>query len=139
MGASAWALYKARSQNDHSDPLAEAQRLIREGRDREALLCLEDVVQRNPDSSEGWRLLGQLYAESDQDVEAIQCLRNLQFKENTVIDREGNQVDCDALYDTQAATASHGERNALEKLWQSCSFVHKRTYCKMRLRECRKK
>mmetsp|Transcript_68418 Transcript_68418/g.164244 ORF Transcript_68418/g.164244 Transcript_68418/m.164244 type:complete len:791 (-) Transcript_68418:134-2506(-) len=60
---------------DHENPLAEAQRLIREGRDREALLCLEAEVQRNPDSSEGWRLLGQLFAELDQDVEAIQCLR----------------------------------------------------------------
>merc|ERR1719482_1416170 len=56
-------------------PLAEAQRLIREGRDREALLALEAEVQKNPDSSEGWRMLGQLYAELDQDVEAIQCLR----------------------------------------------------------------
>jgi len=60
---------------EHIDPLAEAQRLIREGRDREALLCLEAEVQRNPDSSEGWRQLGQLFAELDQDVEAIQCLR----------------------------------------------------------------
>lgn len=70
--------YKFAEENqflDHSDPLSEAQRLIREGRDREALLCLEAEVTRNPDSSEGWRLLGQLYAELDQDVEAIQCLR----------------------------------------------------------------
>jgi len=58
-----------------TDPLAEALRLIREGRDREALLCLEAEVQRNTESSEGWRLLGQLYAELDQDIEAIQCLR----------------------------------------------------------------
>jgi len=57
------------------DPLAEAMRLIAEGRDREALLALEAEVQRNPESSEGWRQLGQLYAELDQDVEAIQCLR----------------------------------------------------------------
>merc|ERR1719487_816317 len=60
---------------DSDDPLAEAQRLLREGRDREALLALEAEVQRNPESSEGWRQLGQLYAELDQDVEAIQCLR----------------------------------------------------------------
>lgn len=57
------------------DPLAEAIRLINEGRDKEALLALEAEVQKNPESSEGWRLLGQLYAELDQDVEAIQCLR----------------------------------------------------------------
>jgi len=40
-----------------------------------ALLCLEAEVQRNPESSEGWRIMGQLYAEMDQDVEAIRCLR----------------------------------------------------------------
>mmetsp|Transcript_111832 Transcript_111832/g.311216 ORF Transcript_111832/g.311216 Transcript_111832/m.311216 type:complete len:743 (-) Transcript_111832:111-2339(-) len=60
---------------ESDDPLAEAMRLLREGRDREALLALEAEVQRNPESSEGWRQLGQLYAELDQDVEAIQCLR----------------------------------------------------------------
>merc|ERR1712003_42312 len=60
---------------DSADPLAEAMRLLREGRDREALLALEAEVTRNPESSEGWRQLGQLYAELDQDVEAIQCLR----------------------------------------------------------------
>merc|ERR1719356_1286737 len=57
------------------DPLAQAMQLLREGRDREALLALEAEVQRNPESSEGWRQLGQLYAELDQDIEAIQCLR----------------------------------------------------------------
>mmetsp|Transcript_32744 Transcript_32744/g.71486 ORF Transcript_32744/g.71486 Transcript_32744/m.71486 type:complete len:786 (-) Transcript_32744:119-2476(-) len=60
---------------DSDDPLALAQQLLREGRDREALMALEAEVQRNPESSEGWRQLGQLYAELDQDVEAIQCLR----------------------------------------------------------------
>merc|ERR1719145_18615 len=60
---------------EDEDPLALAQRLIREGRDREALLALEAEVQRNQESSEGWRMLGELYAQLDQDVEAIQCLR----------------------------------------------------------------
>merc|ERR1719343_1465340 len=70
--------YKFQEENpfmDDENPLALAQRLIREGRDREALLALEAEVSRNPESSEGWRQLGQLYAELDQDVEAIQCLR----------------------------------------------------------------
>jgi len=70
--------YQFSSENKYlesADPLAEALRLLREGRDREALLALEAEVQRNPESSEGWRQLGQLYAELDQDVEAIQCLR----------------------------------------------------------------
>jgi len=70
-----YQLQKDNPYADHPDPLAEAQRLIAEGRDREALLCLEAEVTRNPESSEGWRQLGQLYAEMDQDVEAIQCLR----------------------------------------------------------------
>merc|ERR1719440_2269376 len=72
------AEYKFQEDNpygDSNDPLAEAQRLLREGRDREALLALEAEVTKNPESSEGWRQLGQLYAELDQDVEAIQCLR----------------------------------------------------------------
>lgn len=72
------AEYKFQDDNpflDSANPLAEAQRLLMEGRDREALMALEAEVQRNPESSEGWRLLGQLYAELDQDVEAIQCLR----------------------------------------------------------------
>merc|ERR1719434_461326 len=70
--------YQFTKENDYLDsdsPLAEAQRLLREGRDREALLALEAEVQRNPENSEGWRQLGQLYADMDQDVEAIQCLR----------------------------------------------------------------
>merc|ERR1719375_1204225 len=77
-GQSKHAEYQFSPENeyrDYDDPLAEAQRLLREGRDREALLALEAEVQRNPESSEGWRQLGQLYADLDQDVEAIQCLR----------------------------------------------------------------
>jgi len=77
-GATKDAEYKFQGDNPYLDadsPLAEAQRLLREGRDREALLALEAEVQKNPESSEGWRQLGQLYAELDQDVEAIQCLR----------------------------------------------------------------
>merc|ERR1719454_939948 len=44
---------------------------------------------------------------------------DLQFKENTVIDREGNEVDWDTLYDTAAATATDDEKNSLEKMWQA--------------------
>lgn len=70
--------YKFNEDNPYlndANPLAEALRLLKEGLDREAILALEAEVQRNSESSEGWRLLGQLYAEMDQDVEAIQCLR----------------------------------------------------------------
>merc|ERR1719159_1453798 len=44
---------------------------------------------------------------------------DLQFKENTVVDREGKEVDWDSLYDTEAATASSTERQELESLWQA--------------------
>merc|ERR1719183_370387 len=57
------------------DPLSIARQLLREGKDKEAMLALEAEVQKNPESSEGWRMLGEIYAEQDQDVEAIQCLR----------------------------------------------------------------
>jgi peroxin-5 len=72
------SVYEFQAENkflEESDPMAEALRLIREGRDREAILALEAEVQKHVDSSEGWRLMGQLYADLDQDVEAIQCLR----------------------------------------------------------------
>merc|ERR1719409_2534897 len=39
---------------------------------------------------------------------------DLQFKENTVIDRAGNTVDWDTLYDTAAATATDAEK---EQMW----------------------
>ncbi|CAK9070040.1 unnamed protein product [Durusdinium trenchii] len=56
-----------------TDPLAEAIRLIREGTvryDDAALYALRDGLLRQDQTR-----LGQLYAELDQDVEAIQCLR----------------------------------------------------------------
>ena len=51
-----------------------ANRLISEGRDSEAIVVLEAEVRVNPNSSEGWRLLGQLHAQLDCDTEAIACL-----------------------------------------------------------------
>merc|ERR1719456_254360 len=44
---------------------------------------------------------------------------DLQFKENTVIDRDGNEVDWDTLYDTAAATATDSEKHSLERLWEA--------------------
>ncbi|CAD7935987.1 unnamed protein product [Amoebophrya sp. A120] len=55
-------------------PMELALKLIAEGKDQEAIQVLEIEVQRNADSSEGWCLLGQLYANLDQDIEAIKCL-----------------------------------------------------------------
>lgn len=70
-----YAFQKENQFMENPDAFAEGMRLLREGRDREAMLCFEADVQRNPESSEGWRLLGQIYADMDQDVEAIQCLK----------------------------------------------------------------
>jgi tetratricopeptide (TPR) repeat protein len=55
-------------------PLDVALRLIAEGRDAEAIVALEAEVRLNENSSEGWRLLGQLHAQFDQDINAIKCL-----------------------------------------------------------------
>jgi peroxin-5 len=55
-------------------PLEIALKLIREGRDSEAIIALEAEVRLNENSSEGWRLLGQLHAQFDRDIDAIQCL-----------------------------------------------------------------
>jgi Flp pilus assembly protein TadD len=56
------------------NPLEVALRLIREGKDAEAIVALEAEVRLNQNSSEGWRLLGQLHAQFDRDVDAIKCL-----------------------------------------------------------------
>merc|ERR1719171_1687034 len=44
---------------------------------------------------------------------------DLQFKDNTVVDRDGNEVDWDALYDVDAATATEADAQQLENLWQA--------------------
>ncbi|CBZ53401.1 putative TPR domain-containing protein [Neospora caninum Liverpool] len=56
-------------------PLALAQQLLEEGKLQEAVKALEAEVQQNPSSSEGWRLLGEALADSEQDAEAIVCLK----------------------------------------------------------------
>jgi len=55
-------------------PMELALQLIREGKDQEAILVLEVEVQKDAENSEAWSLLGQLYANLDQDLEAIKCL-----------------------------------------------------------------
>ncbi|EPR64293.1 tetratricopeptide repeat-containing protein [Toxoplasma gondii GAB2-2007-GAL-DOM2] len=56
-------------------PLALAQLLLEEGKLQEAVRALEAEVQRNPNSSEGWRLLGEALADCEQDADAIVCLK----------------------------------------------------------------
>ncbi|CDJ44843.1 TPR domain-containing protein, putative [Eimeria tenella] len=55
--------------------LEAANKLIKEGKLQQAVWVLEAEVQKNPSSSEGWRLLGQCHADREQDVEAIHCLK----------------------------------------------------------------
>jgi peroxin-5 len=56
------------------DALSMGARLFREGRLREAVLCLEAAVRQEPDLSEAWRILGNCLAESEDDRRAILCL-----------------------------------------------------------------
>jgi hypothetical protein len=51
----------------HPNPLKEGQDLFRRGLLSEAVLALEAEVLKNPDNSEGWRLLGITHAENDDD------------------------------------------------------------------------
>merc|ERR1719159_657035 len=43
---------------------------------------------------------------------------DLKFKDNTVVDRNGVEVDWDELYDMQAASTTDAEAKQLENLWQ---------------------
>lgn len=49
-------------------------RLFEAGNIKQAILAFEADVQQNPDNTEGWRMLGACYAESDEDKRAIVCL-----------------------------------------------------------------
>lgn len=55
--------------------LVVAEKLLAAGRLQEAIVALEAAVDRNPNSSEGWRLLGECHADNEQDIEAIHCLK----------------------------------------------------------------
>ena len=47
------------------DKLALAKQLIEEGRNQEAIVCLQAEVTKTPENAEAWRLMGQLYQEND--------------------------------------------------------------------------
>lgn len=49
--------------------------LFKQGKVNEAILAFEANVQKNPDSDEGWRMLGVCNAENDDDKKAIYCFR----------------------------------------------------------------
>ena len=56
--------------------MEKAKQLIEDQQIQEAILCLDAEVQKNKENAEGWRMLGQLFQESDQDEYAIIALRN---------------------------------------------------------------
>ncbi|OWM85954.1 hypothetical protein CDL15_Pgr012204 [Punica granatum] len=58
----------------HPNPLKEGQELFRKGLLSEAILALEAEVLKNPNNSEGWRLLGIAHAENDDDQQAIAAM-----------------------------------------------------------------
>nr|AZL94273.1 peroxisomal biogenesis factor 5 [Cardiosporidium cionae] len=55
--------------------LTLVKEFLSQGKVQDAMLACEAEIQRNPESSEGWRLLGQMHADNEQDVEAIACLK----------------------------------------------------------------
>lgn len=56
-----------------------AKKLISEEKIQDAILVLQAEVKENPNSSEGWCLLGHLHAECDEDEPAVACLLVLYF------------------------------------------------------------
>ncbi|CAL4999593.1 unnamed protein product [Urochloa decumbens] len=58
----------------HPNPMQEGQELFRKGLLSEAVLALEAEVMKNPNNSEGWRLLGVTQAENDDDQQAIAAM-----------------------------------------------------------------
>jgi peroxin-5 len=67
--------YSDNSYIESNENLIElALRLMKENKDIEAMKALEAEVRVNPNSSEGWKLLGQMHAQFDCDSEAIKCL-----------------------------------------------------------------
>ena len=63
------------SSSEESNLIEVARRLMAENRDIEAVQALEAEVRINPNSSEGWKMLGQLNAQFDRDIDAIKCLQ----------------------------------------------------------------
>ncbi|KND01778.1 uncharacterized protein SPPG_03570 [Spizellomyces punctatus DAOM BR117] len=60
----------------HADPMAEGQRILDAGGSLSAAaLAFEAAVQRDPDNSEGWALLGITQAENEKEGPAIAALQ----------------------------------------------------------------
>jgi Flp pilus assembly protein TadD len=67
--------FQPENKYEGKDGLLElATNLFNKGQNYEAILAAEQHVKEHADSSEGWRLLGEIHATNDDDDKAIGCL-----------------------------------------------------------------
>lgn len=73
--AASYRFAESNPYDSNASPLEEGKRLFREGILNESILALEAACKRSQ-SSEAWRLLGNVHAENDDDEQAIAALAN---------------------------------------------------------------
>jgi uncharacterized protein HemY len=59
-----------------SNPLENIKQVIESGDTRELANLLEAHLQKNPTDSKGWRVLGEVFQERDQDQRSVTCFLN---------------------------------------------------------------
>jgi peroxin-5 len=72
--AGEYAFAEENEYRDASEPFSKGLAAFEEGDVRSAILFFEAEVQRCPENSEAWRMLGLSHAENDEDQRAIVCL-----------------------------------------------------------------
>lgn len=71
--------YKFGEQNpfeNEAKPLELASNLLNEGDIKSAIMALEAHLQKHPNDSNSWRVLGKLHMDNDEDRRAVRCLLN---------------------------------------------------------------